>query len=284
MSKYVATPSHEAIYIYASEMVCSYYKKVGVKGKRVLTVAASGDQIINAYLLGAKKVVGFDVNPKACNLSQLKIIALKKLGFSDFKMFFSTFDYKVYTELRAFLDVKTKSFFDGLYKEFNFNGKDILASRYVQKRNFSSYSAYNFYLKNKKSYEKAKKAIGSKNTAIVRSNITEISNRLDEKFDLVNLSNVPNYFASQYPNGKDPRLFINKVLLPLNRVLAKRGKVIFYNYSVKNYPNNVSKTIPPLAQRKNLSVIKRLSGYKYSEISFKGLNGHLDKTVILEKV
>ena len=43
------------IYLYGTEAIGSYYKPLKLKGKSVLTINGSGDQVLNAYYFGAKK-------------------------------------------------------------------------------------------------------------------------------------------------------------------------------------------------------------------------------------
>ena len=56
----VTRPPAASMYIYATEMVRHYYRRVGLKGQRVLTVAGSGDQVLNVRELskgfGEKKL------------------------------------------------------------------------------------------------------------------------------------------------------------------------------------------------------------------------------------
>ncbi len=75
------------MYVYATEMVSHYYERLGLKGKRVLTVVGSGDQVINALYYGASEVVGYDINRNALYICELKMAAIKTLSYQVFYNF-----------------------------------------------------------------------------------------------------------------------------------------------------------------------------------------------------
>ena len=60
------------MYVYATETVSSYYKLLNLKDKTVLSVCGSGDQVLNAYFFGAKRVIGCDMNERSKYITLLK--------------------------------------------------------------------------------------------------------------------------------------------------------------------------------------------------------------------
>ena len=116
----VPRPPAASMYIYATEMVRHYYRRVGLKGQRVLTVAGSGDQVLNAYLMGARDVTGFDLSTKALLMTRLKIAAVRTCSYQEFLDFFGAervnvgFAFSLYVKIREALDTVTRQFFDRL--------------------------------------------------------------------------------------------------------------------------------------------------------------------------
>ena len=51
------------IYPFTTENLNAYLTKYDFTNKRVLTVGSSGDQILNTFLMGAKDITVFDINP-----------------------------------------------------------------------------------------------------------------------------------------------------------------------------------------------------------------------------
>ena len=54
---------HSKMYRATTENITGFLSNYDLKDKRVLTAAGSGDQRLNAYLMGAKDVTCFDINP-----------------------------------------------------------------------------------------------------------------------------------------------------------------------------------------------------------------------------
>ena len=98
------------IYSFTTENISGYFDYLNFFNKDILTVAASGDHIINAFYKGAKEVYGFDINYLALVFTELKLVALQNLEFEEFLKFFmineeddvkksrKVLDYDIYEE------------------------------------------------------------------------------------------------------------------------------------------------------------------------------------------
>jgi hypothetical protein len=75
--------NHVGLYEFTTESIRGYLPLLEVQGKRCLTVAASGDHIINLLMAGAREVVAFDIVPEAQDVLQLKMQALIDLNWKD---------------------------------------------------------------------------------------------------------------------------------------------------------------------------------------------------------
>jgi hypothetical protein len=71
------------LYSFTTENILAYLPLLQAEGKRCLTVAASGDQVINLLMAGAKEVVCFDNIAAAGEVTALKIQALTDLAWED---------------------------------------------------------------------------------------------------------------------------------------------------------------------------------------------------------
>ncbi|MFH1307439.1 MAG: DUF3419 family protein [archaeon] len=287
------------MYVYATEMISSYYPMLGLKNKKVLTVCGSGDQVLNAYFFGASKVIGFDLNKRCKLITKLKIAALSELDYKDFLKFFGEskvnqgFDYNIYVKLRNKLDRKTKNFFDKLYGEFNLDGKKLARSRYFRQRDYFksvSKTAINSYIKNIGAYNKMEVIARKIRLEFICEDLKNIAkNRrvAKEKFDIINLSNVPNYFTGKFfkEQTRDRVMWVyDNIFLELRKRLSKNGKIFYYGYSPADYPNNIASKIPPISKNYNVNRMKARKEFKIIQRNIKGLNYNTkDKIIILEK-
>jgi len=243
------------MYIYATEMVTSYYQALKVQEKSILTVTGSGDQVIDALFLGAQKVFGFDLNERAGYLAELKMAALKSLTLEEFLDFFgkdmqsATLKYELYIKLKALLPVNISSFFDQLYAEFNNNGTNLAKSEYFRQRGdigTSPITSINGYLENAESYRKISAILNQNNPLMFQAGVDDVTERLPDrntKFDLINLSNVPNYLIGNLP-GADPVGQFIEIMKKLTRLLNPGGQIFCYSYSAAIYPNRVASRMP----------------------------------------
>jgi hypothetical protein len=230
------------IYIYATEGVSSYYSILKINNKKILTVCGSGDQVLNAYFFGAKEVVGFDLNKRSEFIARIKIAAVKELSYEEFLKFFgenytsASFDYGLYKKIRRNLDKKTIVFFDSLYKKHNFKGKKSVKSEYFRQREDVrlDIKKINLYLRNEKTYLKLRHILKNIKFKFVQGNIKNIymnKRLMNEKFDMINLSNVPNYFTIKLEreNIRDSiMIFFKEILLNLRKKLLPKGIIFYY--------------------------------------------------------
>ena len=64
------------IYSMTTENIYGFLNNLDLKDKDILTISGSGDQRLNAYLLGAKNVTTFDINPLTRINAKLKDTAI----------------------------------------------------------------------------------------------------------------------------------------------------------------------------------------------------------------
>lgn len=278
------------MYIQGTEMVGSYYSKLHVKNKRVLTVIGSGDQVLNAYFFGAENVTGFDINNRSYFITALKIAAIKKLSYKEFLAFFTSgkkegFDYHLYVKIRPTLNQKIATFFDKLYRNFDFTGPRLIKSKFFRQRPFLKLTPkiVNAYLKDEGCYLQLKKKLSNKKIRFIQGNIKDLAPRIkNERFDIINLSNIPNYFIKNEKSSSQDE-FLN-ILLRLREKLTTKGKIFYYFYSDSFYPNKFAGCAPPAYTVLALEKMRLLRQFQASQIDFSGIKkGTKDRIMVLEK-
>ena len=178
------------IYSFTTENIAGYFEYLDFTNKNVLTVAASGDHIINAFYKGAKEVYGFDINYLALIFTELKLVALQSLNYKEFLKFFmindkndveknrNVLDYKVYiNKLRKRLSKSVAENWDMLYENFNNNGYELRNS-YIFNNKYDNNNIKlksNLYLKSELDYNIAKENINKKEIILINSNYKDLN-------------------------------------------------------------------------------------------------------------
>jgi hypothetical protein len=80
--------SHTRPYLFATECPFAALTSGLVSGRRVLSIAGSGDVPLHCAARGARAVLAVDVSEAACALCGLKSAALRTLAYTDFLWFF----------------------------------------------------------------------------------------------------------------------------------------------------------------------------------------------------
>lgn len=223
------------IYPFTNENISGYYSKINFKDKNVLSVIASGDHILNAFLVGANEVDAFDSNPLAKYYVELKIAAIKSLSLEEFILFLYNKSYfkisSYYLNKNVYLKVRNK--LSGNYRIF----WDYVFDNYTPKQLYKSYLftddfldlpalvKANMYLK-ENNYKKLKDILENKKVIYHDIMLQDIQN-IDKIFDLIILSNVPAFLNRIYKSNylKNLKELIEKIKFPNTRV------VVSYLYS-----------------------------------------------------
>ncbi|MDP2946648.1 MAG: DUF3419 family protein [Nanoarchaeota archaeon] len=280
------------IYLYGTEGIGDYYRLFDLNGKSVLAVNGSGDQVLDAYYFGAKRVVGFDIVRNTKYVLELKAAAIRNLSLLEFLAFFGdekdmgNFNHKTYERLREEISAESRDFFDRLYGEFNNDGHALLRSDKFRSRKefYSKIRRINPFLADEKSYDRMRQAISGKNLEFAESDIRDVSNRVPGKFDLINLSNVLNYISKDLlrDDVQNPLEYIyQKILLPLRSILTPDGKIIFYCFYRR--PDE-TETMPLVNQGTSIEWLSQQPEFKLSRRDFEGILFGRDSITVLEKV
>jgi len=219
------------VYPFTTENLAGYMCDLKLEGKKVLTITCSGDHILNSFFYGAEEVVGFDINTLALLFSELKIKAIQRLDFEDFKSYFligneQTMSSEIYSHLRSWLSKDCVNFFDNIYKKYNNDGEQIRKSKLFNKRfdiNELRISS-NPYLHSNFSYAKTKTNLSEKNVKFINCNVNDLSSKLEGSFDIIILSNLADYAQAIFPEETNYlESFCKEVVLSLKKRLNPNG-------------------------------------------------------------
>lgn len=183
------------LYAWCTENIREYLPILDVKGKRCLTVAASGDHIINLLLAGAREVVAFDCVPAANDVAFLKMQALVNLKWSDPDHFRgSLWDEVLSPVVFAQLMDRTDDPFNALHSLIGqaMNGLPVGEAKSIFKR--YQVSGRNAYITSSEQFETARaacaEALSEGNVSFVPADIRELPLLGLGSFDVIVLSNI----------------------------------------------------------------------------------------------
>lgn len=216
--------SYSKLYSMTTENIYGFLNRFDLKNKRVLTVAGSGDQILNCYSLGADEVISFDINPLCDLQARLKMDAVRCLGYTDFISFFgiisdnnkSFFDPKVFDKFKYSLDNDVYDLFNYIINEYDRNPQ---RSIYFEFDNtLKLMKKLNHYI-NPNNYRELSYILDTKKSDFLNVNVDNLPEVLDgEKFDLILLSNISDYIHYVYYDNSIERFkeLIDKLTDNLN--------------------------------------------------------------------
>ncbi len=248
------------MYVFTTENLLGYLRKLKVNGKSVLTVTSSADHLINLAFAGASRVDNFDCNRNTYFMAELKLAALQVLTYEEFLDFFTdaksrvidysgflagqkrveenelVFDYKTYLRIRPYLKEDCALYWDLLYEEFSFDGKKLTDSGIVFGGDREAATKNNEYLLDNKHYEKAREAVSKVEKNYYFVDILQIHN-LPHTYDLVLLSNIYEYLTDEWYSTITKERFNEYITKDIAPILNEGAKVVAayqYHYRLKN--------------------------------------------------
>lgn len=182
------------VYLMTTENIKGFLEQYDLTNKDILTVAGSGDQMLNAYLMGARNVTCFDINPLAFYQVKLKKAAVCTLSYEEFVAFFfqeygKFLDINLFDKISKELDSETTHFFENLY--YKYDPKEIFKKIYYHfTPKFEKMVRLNTYLE-KENYQKLASILKEKEITFIESDVTKLREHLkNEFFYMILLSNI----------------------------------------------------------------------------------------------
>lgn len=285
-------------YAFTTENLAAYLPLFNWRFASVLTVSASGDQIINAAVLGAERIDAFDSNLASAVFTELKLAALQELSFAEFANFFLLDDptdgrrnvkamgFDVYQSLCARLSHPARRFFDRAYEYFGNDGKTLRSSLLFNNRHDLSFHALtdNLYLRCNSAFEQASTLLAKRIIPWLWTNAKELSQQpsLRSDYDIILLSNIWDYAAVDFSSEPHPfGRFVRDVLLPLQCRLSRNGLMaVAYLHDVE--PNGAEGPRPHWIDRAaNRRAALDDAGLTQIEVSIPGVNGRCPDLVVI---
>ena len=231
------------LYSMTTENISGFLKKYDLKDKKVLTVAGSGDQRLNSYLMGAKEVTCFDVN-SLCKLQlDLKDKAITHLEYDEFLRLFGItdddldiiLDPEMFHKIEDYLEKDSWSFFH--YLLFEANARLQTNIYYPFDCSLSKQRKNNAYL-TPDAYYTLKRTLPGKSKRFINTGIDQLAGSIsDEKFDVILLSNISDYTQLICPSNplENYRRIIDQLALLLNEPGIMQVGYIYSRYSVLDH-------------------------------------------------
>lgn len=235
-SSYVSFACYSPCYKFSNENLNGYYHKFNINNGRVLTVCGSGDQVLSSILYGAKEVDCFDSNRVAYYNLMLKMYSIKHLDYETFLDFFGISGKHVekksiYYKLRDCIDNKNiKYFFDVIFDDdFNISYLYNLDCD----RNDVLFSMIPYL--NSNNYYKLRDMIDNCKVTFKQSDLFDIFNHFDGKYDFINFSNIFSYVNDNMRFC----CFIEKI--KYNHLTQNGGIMINYSWTKPHYSYEVNR-------------------------------------------
>lgn len=219
------------LYNHGTEDMRTYYEHFN-SVEDILTIGASGDQILNAVNMGAKRIDVFDKNILSKRGVSLKIAASKTVSKEDLLEYFHSLDEELYQFIRTELGEADKAYWDSVYEIAD--SKDI-------SRNLFPYRNLNRFLIEKinpylddENYELLKEKLQDVEINFIDSKLESIYQHINgRKYDAINFSNVPEYLnMGESSRADDARAFHDYVMSYIYPHLKDGGKIMLaYMYA-----------------------------------------------------
>lgn len=233
---------YSKIYMHTTENIKDFLTCFDMNGSKVLTVAGSGDQLLNAYALGASYVDIFDINPLAKCGVDLKVSAAKCLSYDEFIHFFFSnfpefFSEELYAKIYSLLDSDTKLLFDTFFQKFGV--KDSIKKLYYQMNpSLKKMQQMNLYLE-EYYYYVLKERLKNKKINFIESPIQDLKANINNSYDVMMFSNISDSINDIF-GGKALNEYL-KLIASLTEKLNQGGSIeIGYIYGTYSKDDTIS--------------------------------------------
>ncbi len=261
------------MYIMTTENIREFLTQYDLKNKSVLCVAGSGDQMLNAYALGADSVTLFDINPLAYAQAQLKKAAVTTLTLEEFASFFSPehrkslFNPYLFDKISECLDANTKDLFKTIFTKHP--GRDAFMTFYYRFYvKFGKQQILNAYL-DEELYYYLQSIIENKPLNYIETPITELKSHINnDLYNYILLSNISDSIEKIW--DKDSLKKFKELIHSFNDNLTEDG-IMQVGYIYNLYGAN-NESLPIFADDEEREKIftpeefttKRVTSYRFS--------------------
>lgn len=218
------------VYPFTTENISGYIDYLDCKGKDILTVGSSGDQVLNMIKNDAKRITLIDICPFAKDYLSLKLAALEYMDIDTYLDFFcyKKYYYGLFNNRNSFnhiefmrlldrlikIDDECFFFWHKLYKDFS--GLTIRKHLFLSEEyNTRTIKKINPYLNDLKSL---RNNLNKPILSVINASLFDYE--FNHDYDVINLSNIGAKISS-----RDYQLLVDKMFKYLND-----GGIMLANY------------------------------------------------------
>lgn len=221
-SPFVDQNHYEGLYTNATEDMATYYKAFK-NTESVLTIGASGEQVVNAINSGAKVIDVYDSNRICRYALHLRLAAIQALTLDEFFEYYKTFSPFLFVKISEYLPEEHLMYWGTLYSMFG--EKSLDGARAIEKLLFTYkrldedlVKKINPYL-NPENYNKLKNLINSVTINYLDSDLYSLPKHIaGRQYDVINLSNVYEYLNYshdvRFKHARKYHKFVTQELMP----------------------------------------------------------------------
>lgn len=257
----------DVIYPFTSENIAGYMEDLDLTDKKIITVTASSDHILNAIAQGATDITTFDINPETRFYMELKLAGVKRLEYEDFLKIF-LLDNSMSLNKEIIMSLITSRdcqyYWEEKYRENKNNGLLLKKSSVFYRKYFNTKSKLkqNIYL-NKSKYQQVQKRLEEVKINFINTDLKNL--HLKGEYDDMFLSNISDYISLMYQEHPLEQ-FAKKIY-----ELSENVKTIYfaYLYDIGNSNRSeiddierVKRVFPTLQEKRFLSALEKTEGKK----------------------
>ena len=257
----------DVIYPFTSENIAGYMEDLDLTDKKIITVTASSDHILNAIAQGALDITTFDINPETRFYMELKLAGVKRLEYEDFLKIF-LLDNSMSLNKEIIMSLITSRdcqyYWEEKYRENKNNGLLLKKSSVFYRKYFNTKSKLkqNIYL-NKSKYQQVQKRLEEVKINFINTDLKNL--HLKGEYDDMFLSNISDYISLMYQEHPLEQ-FAKKIY-----ELSENVKTIYfaYLYDIGNSNRSeiddierVKRVFPTLQEKRFPSALEKTEGKK----------------------
>ena len=289
--------SYSKVYLWTNENIDAYLNIVDISSKEnALSVLASGDQTFNLITKGIMNIDTFDTN----KLTEYFALGLKralilKYSYKDFLRIINIlnsgnfYHYEIINDiikgLFPYMETNHKYYWQKLI-DYDFNFRKETGYNYGLLELFSMrewpvfIKEYNTYLLNEENYNLLRSRIAKANITFKCANANKLDTKFKDKYDLILLSNILDYFMYIFGNlwGSENLIEYEERLTKLSKenVIIFLKYAFFYKFADEQRRENDSSRL----FRDSKFNLDKISDHEIYDISRFDKNGSKDAIVL----
>lgn len=221
-----------SLFSFSNENLEAIFENRDLTDKKVATVGSSGDQVLYAILNGSKDITLIDANALSQPYVELKMAAIKNLEFEEFLDYFTFANIlsgKYYSKISHDLSEYAKTFWDNILLDLDSDagekGAKIFLFQLVGKgADFAQNREALSFCRDKQIYNQLKEKMNGCKVTFKVSTLEDFNKDLDDKYDLILLSNIYDYVNS--------KKFFECTKKLRKKHMARKGEMqLYYNFT-----------------------------------------------------